>query len=251
MEHPWRWLTVSFLLGGGVGAAVVQCPADGVAIRVARFERASPTWVSEEEGEGASFSAEVPYVAGRCSADVQAELSAALLRFVEMPLVAAAPQPLEALAGSLLESWRSCRDQYPDGASAARWWERRQVSVLHSDAELLSMQVWSCIYTGGAHSNHRMQLATFDVATGRRVDAASAVAVEDRSRLAEAVARGVLGSGVSCDRERLVARAAQTQNIAVVEDGLLYSFDPYEVSGFAQGTLQYVVPWSVVGALRH
>ena len=249
-EHRWRWLVVSFLVGGGVGAAAAQWPAGPVALVIERFERKSPSWVSEQEGEGALFSVEVPRVTGGCGEEAKAALNGALLRLVEMPHKDSGAPSLEVQASSWLESWRGCRVEYPTSACVAQWWTRRKAKVLHNRGGLLSVQIAENWYSGGNHSNYRTRIATFDVSTGRRIDARDLLGAADRERLAEKVVQSVLESGAPCIHQSLVQRTPVTDNVAVVEGGLLYSFDPYEISGFVQGVIQHVVPWSVLDELR-
>ncbi|MGC6488148.1 MAG: RsiV family protein [Planctomycetota bacterium] len=235
-------LSVGFLGGAGV-AALRERP---LSIRIERFERASPARVSEREDAGAVFSVDVPRVTGGCGDEARAALNAAWMLLVEMPIRGQGARSLEAQAASLLTSWERCRAEHPTAASTASWWRRRRTQVLYSGDGLVTLQVSERWHTGGAHSNSRTRIATYDPASGRRVDARSLVAPADRSRLAAAVVQGVLARGVPCDRAALVARASATENVAVIERGLLFSFDPYEVSGFPQGTIQHVVPWSAL-----
>ena len=243
------WVISAFSFGalGGAGVAMLREPP--VSILIESFERRSPTWVSEDDGEGALFSVEVPRVTGGCGADAEAALNGALMRLVEMPLEGYGARSLEVQASSLLGKWRACRVDNPTGACVARWWTRREAQVLHNSGGLLSVQIAERWYSGGAHSNYRTHVATFDVSTGRRVDVRDLLGAVDRSRVAEAVAQGVVKGGVPCVYEDLVQRAALTDNVAVVEGGLLFSFDPYEVSGFAQGTIQQVIPWTAAAGL--
>ena len=242
------WMTSAFSVGalGGAGVAMLREPQ--VSILIEPFERRSPTWVSEDEGEGALFSVEVPRVTGGCREESAAALHGALMRLVEMPTEGSDARSLDAQAASLLEDWRSCRAENPTSACAARWWTRREAKVLHNSGGYLSVQIAERWYSGGAHSNYRTRIATFDVATGQRVDARGLLGVTDRRRVAAAVGQGVLERGVPCVYQDLIRRAIVTENVAVVEGGLLFSFDPYEVADFPQGTIQHVVPWDAVGS---
>jgi hypothetical protein len=101
------------------------------------------------------------------------------------------------------------------------------------------------------HSNYRTHIATFDVSTGWRIDARDLLGIANRQRVAAMAVQSALESGVPCFYPDLVQRTPLTDNVALVEGGLLYSLDPYEISGFPQGVIQHVAPCSVLDELPH
>ena len=250
-KGAWSAVVVGVAASGVGGYWLVRADRP-VVIEVGRFERSTPTWISEHEGEGASFTADVPRVVGGCSQAAQDILNQALVELVEMRYEGLTHRTMAQQAERLVKTWRDCRDEDPDGASSARSWTRRDAEVLLNDGQTLSVQVSEAWYSGGAHCNYCSQQASFDVRTGRKLAITDFIRSDARSALATIVLDGLVaatGGEWGRDRQELLDTIARFRNVAVVADGLRFVFDPYEIAPFSAGTIRHVVSWPDISHL--
>lgn len=234
---------------GGYWLSTIARPVE---LRIERFERATSKWISEKRGEGAMFAAEIPQVVGGCSEQAMAAMNRALLELAEMRYEGLTHRTMDQQAARLLRGWRECRDEDPTGASSARSWTRREAKVLLNDGEVLSVQVSEAWYSGGAHCNYCSKQASFDVRSGRTLTVADVIGPGEQRALAQVVVDGLVAAGEGVwrsDDQALLDTVARFRNVAVVEEGLLFVFDPYEIAPFSAGTIRYTVPWSELSSL--
>ena len=121
--------------------------------------------------------------------------------------------------------------------------------MLCSDGAVLSLRVTGNSYTGGAHSNYNSCVATFDVRTERRLTVTDYVGEGGLDALAQAVVEGLTRQAGELVRADLLDSVRTFDKVASVDEGLFFAFDPYELAGFARGTVEHLVPWSVIHAL--
>ena len=246
-RRAWTWsLAATFPLV--VEQTFTWRPAP-VEIRVVSFTRSTPGCTSQPEGEGAWFYEEVPLVIGGCSPELQDLLNRELLAFSKLD-----PdnprRSLEQKADSWLSQWRADRAKYPDCASTSHYWSQTTAALVYNGDGLLTVEI-AWVGNGGHQNWYDTRIATWDVTSGQRVNAKSLVASDRQSQLAETAAHLLREdhSDLYWDPGELQKAFGETQNVAVVEDGLLYCFDPLEIAARPQGIIRHTVPWSAVRAL--
>ena len=244
-----RWLLGSQLAALGVIGLLFFLRPAPVDVSVVDFERATPGWVGDHQGEGAQFRAEIPQVVSGCEEPARSALNDSLLAMAEMTLDKAARRPLSQQADAFLKQWREVRDEWPSGASTAHAWERRTAEVLCNDGAILSVRVTTNYYTGGAHSNYSSCVAMFDVRSGRRLTVTDYVGERGLDALAQEVVEGLARQEGEVVRADLLDSVRAFDKVAAVDEGLFFAFDPYEIAGFARGAVEHLVPWPVVHAL--
>ena len=158
------------------------------------------------------------------------EARRALQRFIHDQWLAASfgasqGDDLAALAEGLFRQRREILAANP--GVPGRWWVRRGIDVLYQDEGAVSLRYGDDSYTGGESPINEVLLASFDPATGRRFKLADLLAPggeEPLRALAEARFRQI----------RRVPPGAPLPldgRFAVVEDGLLFRFNAFELPG--------------------
>jgi hypothetical protein len=225
LQSTCSWLTGLVLLCG-----LLACTPGGEAERDAAL---AVTWemkvVEKTAGECG------PEAAGPCA------------RFrVEYPELSAGPAvvvaPLNAAIQKLMQA-------FPHAATISEWFIDNRLKVIYHDPKVLSLEMAELAYTGGAHPNSVNQYASFDLTDGQQLTltellvpgyepSLSAVA-EQRFRELRQIPPGesLTAAGYWFENEVF----ALNDNFAVTDEGLLFYFNPYEVTAYALGPTELVI----------
>ena len=249
-RRAWTW-SLAAIFPFVVEQTFAWRPAP-VETRVVSFTRSTPGCTSKSEGVGAWFYEEVPLVIGGCSPELQDSLNRELLTFSKLD-----PdnprRSLEQQANSWLSTWRAARAEHPGAASTSHYSSNTTAAFLYNGDGLLTVEV-AWVGNGGHQNWYETRIATWDVTSGQRVDAKGLVSSHLQSELAETAAHLLLErSDINWairKNDKLQKAFVEHENVAIVDDGLLYCFDPFEISGRGPGIIRHTVPWSVVRALR-
>ena len=152
-------------------------------------------------------------------------------------------------------------DNYGDDMEAAATWmsyeETVEGRVLYDDKGIVSYQLRTYSYTGGAHGNTDTQNGVFDLQTLQPVtlhslfSEASLHAVGDkmRQRLVEEYACSSTDEletkGLFFDLNEL----EPNDNFVVTDDSIIWMFDPYEIAPFSTGEVHISLPWTEMQSL--
>jgi hypothetical protein len=130
-------------------------------------------------------------------------------------------------------------------------------TVLHNDGRFLTLRMDGYANTGGNHPHASAALATWEVATGRRLALADmvtdlsalSVLAEQRFREVKAdVFRPESDGGWGFDfSEQQPFRLAA--NVGMTAEGLHFCYVPYEVASYAFGFTEFVLDWQELDAL--
>ncbi len=153
---------------------------------------------------------------------------------------------LNALGDRLLEEYATFRQEFPDFETS--WALDRSVEVIYADDHIVSFRFDEYSYLGGAHPNTARTQWVVDKASGRTLGLPDLL-VEgyqaELTRLGEIVFRAA--HGLAPDESLEAAfwfednRFTLNDNWAVVESGLAFRFDAYEVSSYALGPTDFVI----------
>lgn len=94
-------------------------------------------------------------------------------------------------------------------------------------------------YTGGAHGSQIVEIGTMDVAAWRKLTLDDVIPADKR---AEALARLKAAVIKKIGKENLQGEVKLTDNFCVMEDGLHFVFQEYEVAAYAVGSVEVVIP---------
>jgi hypothetical protein len=227
--------------------------AAGIAVshEMKRFERMDGECKLEKRSPCATFLAEYPEFSTSPDAEMAQALNDAIRAMLLAPeLGAEEPRGLEAMAAEFLGQWRKTRAEFPEAASTLTWYIEHRIRVIHQDDQLLSVESAEQAYTGGAHPNASTRYASFAVADGRRLAISDLCVPGSGDRLGEIAER------VFRERREIPADTTLTDagfwfeddrftlndNFAVVDGGLLFYFNAYEVGPYAAGPTEIVIP---------
>jgi hypothetical protein len=159
----------------------------------------------------------------------------------------------DALAAEFLAQHRAFVADFPD--ATAGWSFEVSVDAVTNTETVVTLDITEFTFTGGAHPNTRRRLVSFDVATGRLLDAADLTRdVDELAARVEAQLRSDRGLGPEDDLEAAgfwlpEGGFSLPDNVAVVADGIHVHWDAYEIAPYAMGPIDVVVPVSELAAI--
>jgi hypothetical protein len=207
----------------------------------------------------ASIVLEYPEIVGPAPPAVTAGLAAFIDSTVFAPIaegdsIAATRDP-EALMRQFLGGYLDFVTSFPEAPGA--WTLQREAAAIWSSPEAFSLEYTESSYTGGAHPNTFVRLATFDARTGGRLrlsdlidpghDEALRVIGERAFRTAHGLgdADDLVGAGFWFEEGRF----RLNDNFAVTAEGLRFHYDPYEVASYAVGPTDITLSRDALSAI--
>lgn len=112
-------------------------------------------------------------------------------------------------------------------------------SVVFADEKYISFRAEEYSYTGGAHGSNKITIGTIDRKTGRRMcleDFVSADKLPKLTKILHAKVIKKLGG-----KENLQGEVLPIENFCVVQGGLKFIYNQYEVACYAAGAIEVVV----------
>lgn len=137
-----------------------------------------------------------------------------------------------------------------------KWTCEVKISVLLNTPNLLTIRYDETNFTGGAHANMATRFFNFDMRTGKQLQLGDIFKNADNyynllMPLAQKHFRKSLqavGKSAQYIDENFVFDKLP-EHFAITAKGILFSFDPYEIGSFSDGTLQFEVPYSDLAAI--
>ncbi len=138
------------------------------------------------------------------------------------------------------------------------WMLERKATVLFSNDDVLTVDVTSMGYFGGAHGFDERTLLCFDLRDGKRLSLEEIINENSRGvlqQVAEAEFRRVRGVplGRSLQDEGFFVAPGEpfrvTENFGVVEGGILLHYNPYEIGPYVMGKTDVLLPREAVTPL--
>ena len=126
------------------------------------------------------------------------------------------------------------------------------MDVVMNESGLLCISLLSSSYTGGAHGNYGISHVTFDTETGKQLKIADLVtpgfekrwadlgAAEIRTNCGQKPDSPLTESGLFEDKLEL------NENWFLTPGGIGFSYDPYEIASYAQGIVEFTLPWKSI-----
>jgi hypothetical protein len=136
-----------------------------------------------------------------------------------------------------------------------KWSCEVEIKVLLNTPNLLTIRYDETNFTGGAHANMATRFFNFDMRTGKQLELSDIFKDSDSyynilMPLAQKHFRKSLqsvGKSMAYIDENFVFDKLP-EHFAITAKGILFSFDPYEIGSFSDGTLQFEVPYSDLAA---
>jgi hypothetical protein len=213
----------------------------GLAWETRRLERTAADCGGEQD-PCATVSLEYPELTAAPSGGAREVLNRFVRDFVLAPAVgeisAATP---EALAEEVLQESERFHREFPEAPGG--WSLERAVKVIHQTPRVVSLEASESVFLGGAHPNSSVTYASFDPVTGQRISLADLFVPGSEARLREiAEKRFRQARELPPDRD-LAAEGfefaegafALNDNFAVLGDGLVFYYNPYEIAAYVMG----------------
>ena len=228
----------------GASSAAPAAPAPAAAVT---FEPRSV----EKKDDPSSVSFSYPEITAAPSEALKTALTQAIHDFLTGPTgegkKAATP---EAAADEFLADARSTRAENP--ADALAWSLSRTAEIAYQDPKVVSLRLSEDVFQGGAHGLTTTHYASFDPATGRQLGLADLVTPEGEARLVEIGERELrkvheVPSGQSLADAGFTFEGGKfvlSKELAVLADGLIFYYNPYEIGPYAMGPTEITIPRS-------
>ncbi|MFP5286682.1 MAG: DUF3298 domain-containing protein [Thermoanaerobaculia bacterium] len=195
-----------------------------------------------EEGACASVSLTYPEITAAPTGEAKRALNRFVREIVLAPAIGEEPAATpEALAEEVLEEAERFRREVPDAPGG--WALERTVKVVHHTPRVVSLEAAEYVFLGGAHPNSTVTYASFDPATGRRLALEDLILPGMEERLRE-IAEKRFREAREIPPERDLAEEgfefeggafALNDNFAVLESGLVFYYNPYEIAAYVMG----------------
>jgi Protein of unknown function (DUF3298)/Deacetylase PdaC len=195
-----------------------------------------------EEGACASVSLVYPELTAAPTGEAKRALNRFIREIVLAPAVGEEPAATpEALADDVLQEAEQFQREVPDAPGG--WALERTVKVVHHTPRVVSLEASEYVFLGGAHPNSAVTYASFDPATGRRLALEDLILPGMEERLRE-VAEKRFREAREIPPERNLAEEgfefeggafALNDNFAVLESGLVFYYNPYEIAAYVMG----------------
>lgn len=161
-----------------------------------------------------------------------------------------APREIEPAAASFLSAHGEFLRENEEGVMG-NWAVDADYKILLNDGAHLTAQINSYAYAGGAHGLGGSQVASFDTRTGKQLGWEDLIADQNALReLAEKAFRkeraDAFAEGFEFD-ETFAFKLPQ--NFGLTEQGILFSYNSYEVGPYAIGATEFVIPFEELGSL--
>jgi hypothetical protein len=160
---------------------------------------------------------------------------------------------------NLISEIKTRLEEYARESSAPIDWKlRREASLVHANQDVVSVEVISEGYLGGAHGFMDKTLMTFDARTGSRLSVGDVVNDSLRRTLSKIVeaefrrARSIPNSQSLQEAGFFILPGQEmplAENFALTERGLELQYNPYEVGPYSLGATRVVVPSEAVEPL--
>lgn len=202
-----------------------------------------------DEGSCASVSLAYPELTAAPTEEAKRALNRFVREIVLAPAVGEEPAATpEALAAEVLEEAERFQREVPDAPGG--WALERTVKVVYQTPRVVSLEAAEYVFLGGAHPNSAVTYASFDPTTGRRLALGDLLLPGMEARLRE-IAEMRFREAREIPPERDLAEEgfeleggafALNDNFAVLESGLVFYYNPYEIAAYVMGPTEVKLP---------
>jgi len=245
---------VAIVVLGSCSRTPPPAPSTDVTFSPQSFERVSAD--CDSGGTCARIRIGYPEITGAPTPAARESLQAFILDFVLRRTDDTLRAPsVEAVIQDFLDSFETFRRDYPDPSQG--WEVDRQVQILPSPIGICSIEAREFQFTGGAHPNTSIRLASFDVHSGHRLTLADLLNPGFGARL-DSLGEEAFRRARELPADSSVAdsgfwfeggRFRLPGGFAVTADGLRFYFNAYEVGPYALGPTDFLIPFSRIESM--
>ncbi|MBF0545457.1 MAG: DUF3298 domain-containing protein [Candidatus Riflebacteria bacterium] len=160
------------------------------------------------------------------------------------------PTTVEQLMESFFKGYEQSLKDEPEMPGG--WSLKFEANIKHSDEDLLCLEIFDSIFTGGAHPSSNIAYLVFSIKTGEQIPLSEFIPdnqMPELTKIAEKYFRQVRNLkpqetyeqvGFQFDQNRFTLN----RNFLVSKDGLAFCFNQYEIGAYALGLTELVLPWA-------
>lgn len=247
MNRPVVVLMLALSSACGTGPAPTKVPAGAPSFVVERVRRTDPA-CSRPVGECAHIDLSWPQFDG--TTPLGQALNTWSRRFLAVadPGQDTTPEP-DAVAETLITEYLDFKQRFPQ--SSLPYIVDRSVTLIYANDRIVTLKGLDASYTGGAHGNETVALASFERSSGKQLTVTDLFGIEPSQALLDLVeaafrqARNVPGdqslvdAGFAFDNDRF----RLPKVVGLGHDGVEFHFNPYEIAPYSMGPTTFVVSY--------
>lgn len=128
------------------------------------------------------------------------------------------------------------------------WWDHEKMIIRNNSDNILSYSIESDRFTGGAHGGRNYLNTVIDLKTGDRITEDDLFTEESRPIIAEIILKKIMAKHQIDKAEDLeqigffdVAEIGLNKNFYVTNEGIVYTYNEYEIAAYALGTMEILL----------
>ena len=137
---------------------------------------------------------------------------------------------------------------------ALRYEQQTATYVYWNQPNLLSLGIFTYVYTGGAHGNYGTTAASYDPRTGQRLRFEDVFRPGTDAQISAVLDQAVrrtlrIPAEESLETQLFVKKMPVTNNFYLTGSGAVFIYTPYEIASYAQGEIRVFVPFTELKAV--
>ena len=128
------------------------------------------------------------------------------------------------------------------------WWDNEKMIIRNNSENILSYSIESDRFTGGAHGGKNYLNAVINLKTGERITEDDLFTEESKPLISEIILKKIMEKHQVEKAEDLeqigffdVAEIGLNKNFYVTEQGIVYTYNEYEIAAYALGTTEVLL----------
>lgn len=136
------------------------------------------------------------------------------------------------------------------------WWDNEKMIIRHNSENILSYSIESERYTGGAHGGRSYLNTVINLKTGERITEDDLFTEESRPLIATIILKNLMAKNkveTAQDLELIgffdVMEIGMNKNFYLTNEGLVYTYNEYEIAAYALGTIEVLLSYKDISGL--
>jgi hypothetical protein len=145
--------------------------------------------------------------------------------------------------GDVIEEFESFKTEFPD-ASTGGYEQTTNCKLTWSDEKLISVELLTSVYSGGAHPSYLDEFLNVDPKTGNAIDILGFITDKETFKaFVESKLRVKLGMGENDKWEdfTFIDKFTLPENIGMTENGLRLVYNEYEILPYSDGKTEILI----------
>ena len=212
------------------------------------FEMRGQTFTYSEKDTTRDVTVEFRYPLFTPSSALQGALNTFITQELSKSILYDSPTTLMASAESLICRYKSVASHFDERMFP--WEHKSEIRVIYQSPDVISLEQETYAYTGGAHGIHHFSLYTLSKRIGRPLTFKDILGDQDpdtfvdkaENRFRETFSissfQSLKDAGFWFENNRFHL----PENAALLEKGILFIYNPYEIAPYSEGVLRFIVP---------